>query len=134
MDNHVDLVFDGYCGFCTRAAYWIERMDRCRRVRLHPAQRPGVRERFGLTRHDTATAAWAFDGDRVASGAGAVSIALDAALGIRFFYPLHNLLGVRWIQEHVYCWVAEHRYLLHGVTPWCAAHPEDCEPDDESAC
>ena len=46
--------------------------------------------------------------------------------GVRIFLPLYRVPGVTWLQDRVYRWVAEHRYLLRGVTPWCQEHPEDC--------
>src|SRR5699024_6022982 len=64
----IDLVFDGDCGFCTRSALWIQGRDRDGRVHLHPLQRPGVLERFGLTHEEALSAVWAF---RRGGGAGA---------------------------------------------------------------
>lgn len=44
------------------------------------------------------------------------------------FTAFYRLPGVRWAQDRLYRWVAENRYRLPGVTPWCQRHPEDC-PD-----
>ncbi|WP_336251061.1 DUF393 domain-containing protein [Stomatohabitans albus] len=133
--NHptVDLVFDGQCGFCTRSVNWIKRLDRHARINVHPAQRLGVREQFGLTEADTQNAAWVFSNGRRTAGAAAINLALDAALGVRFFSVLHRLPGLHWAQERTYHWISAHRYLLRGVTPWCTAHPEDCELAIEGA-
>ncbi|MDK7748930.1 DUF393 domain-containing protein [Brevibacterium sp. UMB10442] len=122
----VDLVFDGQCGFCTRAAYAIKRFDRKARIRLHPAQRPGVHERFSLTETDTQQAAWAFTHDRSASGAESINLVLDVTFGTRLFTQLYKIPGIRNLQDRAYTWVAEHRYLLRGTTPWCQSHPGDC--------
>lgn len=122
----VDLVFDGQCGFCTRSVSWISRLDRHSRVRVHPAQRAGVRENFDLSEDDTQTAAWAVTEHERLSGAGAINLALDAALGTKVFRLLYRLPGIRWSQDRIYRWVSEHRYLLRGTTPWCSTHPEDC--------
>lgn len=132
----VDLVFDGHCGFCTRAALWLQRADRHGRVQIHPLQRAGVLERFGLTEDEALSAAWAYRSTtggeasvRAAvpyRGAAAVSLALDAVFGTRLFSTFYRVPGVWWVQDRVYQWVADHRYLLKGVTPWCAQHPEDC--------
>ncbi|MFT8394958.1 thiol-disulfide oxidoreductase DCC family protein [Propionibacterium sp.] len=124
----VDLVFDGQCGFCTRCVMWIARRDRHSRVRLHPAQRAGVQDRFGLTEADIRSTVWAFRSGRRSSGAAAISLVLDAALGVRVCSAVHRLPGVHQVQEKVYQWVANHRYLLPGAAPWCNQHPGDCEP------
>ena len=123
----VDLVFDGQCGFCTRAAYAIKRFDRKARIRLHPAQRSGVLERFNLTETDAQTAAWAFTNDHSASGAESINLVLDVTFGTRLFTLLYTLPGIRSLQDRAYAWVADHRYLLRGTTPWCQTHPGDCD-------
>lgn len=146
----IDLVFDGRCGVCTRAADWLRRRDRRGRIRLHPFQRPGVLERFGLAEAEAREAAWVIepggvDGARGAvrgasngaavgegspatrlRGAAAINRALDVALGVRVFLPVYRVPPIRWAQDRAYRWVAEHRYRLRGTTPWCTRHPEDC--------
>ena len=49
MSTRLHVVFDGRCGFCTRAVGWVEHLDRHGRIELHAWQHPGVPERFGLT-------------------------------------------------------------------------------------
>ena len=122
----VDLVFDGQCGFCTRAAYAIKRFDRKARIRLYPAQRPGVHKRFNLTDTDTQQAAWAFTHDRSASGAESINLVLDVTFGTRLFTQLDKIPGIRNLQDRAYTWAAEHRHLLRDTTPWCQSHPNDC--------
>lgn len=137
----IDLVFDGDCGFCTRSALWIQGRDRDGSVHLHPLQRPGVLERFGLTHEEALSAVWAFRRGGGAGagfrstppyrGAAAVNLALDAVFGTRIFSAVYRLPGLRWLQDLGYQWVADHRYLLRGATPWCLERPEDC-PDATS--
>lgn len=130
----IDLVFDGRCGFCTRAALWLERVDRRSRVHLHPLQRPGVLEQFGLTEGEALAALWAFPRGATAHphaarpyrGAAAVNLAADAAFDTRVFSALYRVPGVWWVQDRAYQWIADHRYLLRGVVPWCEQHTEDC--------
>jgi predicted DCC family thiol-disulfide oxidoreductase YuxK len=129
----LDLVFDGQCGFCTRAINWIKRVDRHERIRVHPFQQAGIHERFDLSTADTQAAAWAITSDRRASGAGSINLALDTALGIGFFSAIYRIRGIRWLQDRTYIWVSNHRYLLRGVTPWCNSHPEGCELAVEGA-
>lgn len=132
----IDLVFDGRCGVCTRAADWLRRRDRRGRIRLHPFQRPGVLERFGLAEAEAREAAWVLEPGGAAVGEGspatrlrgaaAINRALDVALGVRVFLPVYRVPPIRWAQDRAYRWVAEHRYRLRGTTPWCTRHPEDC--------
>lgn len=130
----IDLVFDGNCGFCTRAVAWVQRLDRHQRVRLHPAQRPGVLRRFGLSNAEAAAAVWAFQPPKPATGhpgfryrgAEAACRAVDAALGIRCFVPVSRLPGIAWVGDRAYRWVAANRSRLRGVTPWCTQYPADC--------
>lgn len=125
-ESRVDLVFDGRCGFCTRSVDWLRRLDRAGRVRFHPYQQAGVLTRFGLTEDEAGSAAWAFAGGRRAGGAGAVNLALDAALGTTLFSAVYHLPGIRWVQDRAYRWVAGHRHLLPGTTPWCRRYPDEC--------
>lgn len=124
----LDVVYDGRCGVCTRAAKWLERRDRRGRIELHPAQRPGVLERFGLSDAAADAAAWVFERGtgRSFRGAAAVNRALDEVCVFPVLLSLYRVPGVRWVQDRAYGWVAEHRSRLRGITPWCTAHPEDC--------
>lgn len=130
----VDVVFDGECGFCTRSAGWLQRLDRHGRLRLHPSQGDGVLRRFGLSEEDAKAAVWAFQAPEPVAGrpgyryrgAAAANRAVDAALGIRLFVPIYRLAVIRWVQDRVYDWVVANRYRLPGATPWCQVHPEDC--------
>lgn len=126
MNPELDLIFDGRCGFCTRSVGWVNRLDRHGRVRCHPAQRPGVLERFGLTPSQADESVWAVHAGTRVSGAHAIAVTLDIAAGVRIFERFYRLPAVRQVQERVYRWIADHRGTFPGVTPWCQAHPEDC--------
>lgn len=135
MSTRLHVVFDGRCGFCTRAVGWVEHLDRHGRIELHAWQHPGVPERFGLTPQQCDASVWAVpagpgdpqgDGGHAVSGARAVANILDTALGTRFFGALYGLPLVARTQETVYRWVAAHRGRFPGVTPWCEQHPGQC--------
>ncbi|WP_058235042.1 thiol-disulfide oxidoreductase DCC family protein [Devriesea agamarum] len=126
MADAIDLVFDGKCGFCTRSVMWVKGLDRHNRVRLHPSQRPGVREEFDLTEEQTRAAAWGFRQGKRYAGAAAINLAVDAALGIRIFSALYRVPGLRQVQNAGYGWVVKNRYRLPGMAPWCNSHPADC--------
>jgi DCC1-like thiol-disulfide oxidoreductase len=46
------LIFDGYCGFCTRAIRALERLDRNKHLRFQAWQTPGTLEAFELDQVD----------------------------------------------------------------------------------
>jgi predicted DCC family thiol-disulfide oxidoreductase YuxK len=130
----ITLVFDGYCGFCTRTVGWIERLDRRHRVSVLPCQAPDVAAAHGLTQADCKAAAWAFaPGGRVYRGAAAVNAALAAALGTTLPLRIYGLPLVRPAQDAAYDWIARNRHRFRGVTPWCVAHPEAGCAEPQSA-
>ncbi len=121
------LLFDGHCGFCTRAARWVKRWDRRDRVRIVPFQQPGAPERFGLTREACEQAAWAITPDgRRYRGAAAVLAALGEAMGCPWLPAFYRIPFFRWIADALYDWVAAHRGQLPGDRPYCEEHPEEC--------
>ncbi|SDG50532.1 thiol-disulfide oxidoreductase DCC family protein [Pseudonocardia oroxyli] len=120
------LVFDGECGFCTRALGWLRLLDREARLVTLPLQGPGVPARVGATPAACKEALhFAADG-RVRTGAAAVNGALAVALQRRF--PEWIYARTARTQERVYEWVARHRGLLPGMTPWCERYPAACAP------
>jgi predicted DCC family thiol-disulfide oxidoreductase YuxK len=125
--GEIVLIFDGRCGFCTRAARWIRSWDRRGRVRLVPCQRPGAPERYGLTRAQCEEAAWAITPDgRRHRGAAAVLAALGGALGWPGLLRLYAFPPIRWLADGLYEQIARHRGRLPGVRPYCEEHPEEC--------
>lgn len=121
------LIFDGECGFCTRSRNLLARLDRRRRLRTAPLQRPGVAESAGVDREELARSVyWLDDNGAVYSGAEAANAALAAALGTELPVRLYRLPGVRAVQDAVYRWVSENRHRLGGTTPWCEQYPESC--------
>lgn len=123
----MDAVFDGQCGFCTRAVGWVRRLDRHHRIAFHPFQDPLTLDAFRLSHEEARSAVWALtdDGGRF-RGARAIAAILDTAVGGRFFATFYRIPGIGRLQEAVYGWVAAHRYRLPGVSPWCTEHPQDC--------
>jgi len=119
------LVFDGQCGFCTRAAGWLRRIDRRQRVEILPLQAPGAPESVGVTEAECLVSLrWqGEDGVRL-SGAAAANAALACALGSRVPVVLYRLSSR--VQERGYVWVAANRYRLRGVRPYCESAPAEC--------
>lgn len=127
LPDHLTLLFDGSCDFCTRSVRWLRRLDRRSRITAVPFQQPGAPESAGLTAGDCELAVWAYaaDGPRY-RGAGAVNAALAVALGAPLPLWLYLLPGVGRLQDDVYALVARHRHRLPGDEPHCQQHPEDC--------
>ena len=125
MTTSTVLVFDGQCGFCTRAVAWILRLDRRHRLVPLPYQLPGVPQRYGLTSEDCRTAAWTFTPDgRWFRGAGAINAALATVVGNRLPLWIYQLPVIRWAQDAALRLDARNRRLFPGVTPWCCTHPD----------
>lgn len=127
LPDHLAVIFDGSCGFCTWSVELLERLDRHDRVVAVPFQGPGVLERHGVARGDAEDAVWATSpsGKRY-RGAGAANLALAVALGTRLPMILYTLPGLRQLQDALYATVARNRHRLRGVTPYCEQHPDVC--------
>ena len=128
----VTLVFDGYCGVCTRMVRWVRAQDRAGRVTALPSQQPGLLERFGLTRAQADREVWAFDtAGNAWSGAEAIFVVLEllggpwkaVAAGSRL--PLIKPLAALG-----YHWFAAHRqfFARWGTTPECEDPARGCLP------
>jgi len=120
------LLFDGYCGFCTRVVHWLLAHDRDCRILALPSQTPGVRERHGLTREQTDAAIWVLDagsGRALGSAALAANILLAQLPAPWRWIPwLAFLPGVPQLQQRLYFWIAHNRGRLgrwYGTTPPC---------------
>lgn len=120
------LVFDGNCGFCTRTLGWLRLLDRHRQIETVPLQRADAAERVGASPEECASSVrWrGADGTR-AGGAEAIAHALSVALDAAWPVPFYRRTA-RW-QERLYRWVADNRYRLPGITPWCVRYPSDCK-------
>jgi predicted DCC family thiol-disulfide oxidoreductase YuxK len=137
-DADLLLVFDGWCGVCSRFITWVKSQDSAGRVRALPNQTPGLITGLGLTRADVDRAAWAFarDGRRF-SGAAAINRTL-AALDRRPWSQLARLYdvpGMGWWEERCYALFARHRgrFARWGVRPACAAPRVRCRAEGEAA-
>jgi predicted DCC family thiol-disulfide oxidoreductase YuxK len=126
------LVFDGYCGFCTRAVLFIQHLDRHHRLEVMPWQEQGTLERAGLTREDVRGAAWLIRGPVRHRGAGAINAALSLALNTRVPLEVYGLRGIRQLQDAVYALIAANRSKLRGVRAWCRREGASCETGQAS--
>lgn len=113
------LVFDGRCGFCTRAVEWL--MTRARvPVRFEPYQATDLAA-YGLTHAQASRAAWWVDPDgRRHRGHRAVGRSFEACGGgWRVVGWLCRVPPASWAAALVYRFVAKYRRHLPGATPAC---------------
>jgi predicted DCC family thiol-disulfide oxidoreductase YuxK len=113
------LLFDGYCGVCTRLARFVVRRIQPA-VDVVPAQTVDL-ARYGITEVQAAAALQHVDeSGRVTSGAAAVAQLLRRGrrpwrvAGMVMAAP-----GVIGVAEAVYRLVARNRHRLPGTTPAC---------------
>jgi predicted DCC family thiol-disulfide oxidoreductase YuxK len=121
------LFFDGACGMCTRSVNFLIEHDRTGNLETAPLQSPGVAKRLGIPDDRLLEAMRWLDGSgAVYTGAEAWAAAWSVALGTRLPLRFYRIPGIRFIQNAVYRWVANHRYRFRGTTPYCESHPVAC--------
>jgi predicted DCC family thiol-disulfide oxidoreductase YuxK len=104
-------------------ARWVRRRDRAGRVLVVANQKPGVLERYRVSREEADRAAWTIDraGNRL-EGAAAINRVLSVlgggwpALAVPYRLP-----PIAAAEEAFYRWFAKHRSRFHrfGVKPEC---------------
>jgi predicted DCC family thiol-disulfide oxidoreductase YuxK len=128
------LIYDGWCGVCTRTVEWVRRYDPAGRVAALPNQTPGLKERAGLTRTEVDRAAWVIDraGRRLA-GAAAINRTLEELGAWRLLARLYRLPGIRQLEDLAYALFAAHRgrFARWGSVPACERPGADCLPEGE---
>lgn len=121
------LFFDGNCGMCTRAVYFILKLNRSGNLRTAPLQGEGIAEQLGVPESQLLDAArWRDDSGVVYESAQAMNAAVAAALGSRLPLLIYRIPGIRALQDAVYRYVAGHRYRFPGTTPYCESYPVSC--------
>lgn len=126
------VVYDGWCGVCTRTIRWIRRHDPEGRVAVLPNQRPGLRERTGLSKEQVDRFAWAIDADgRRYKGAAAVNRTFEELGRWRHLALLYRLPVIRQAEDlfyHLFS-VNRGRFGRWGITPACGRPGADCLPE-----
>lgn len=94
LPDSLTVIFDGWCGMCTRAISWIERRDTERRIVAVPCQSDQTLKRFGVTPDDCAKSVWAVTpgGERVPSGQ-ATALVLAVLMQQRWLVTFGRLPG-----------------------------------------
>ena len=125
--QHLTLVFDGACGFCTRSVRLLKALDRNGRVTAVPFQKTGTPASVGLTLEECKASVWAIAPDGgYYRGAEAVNALVAAALGTALPLLLYYLPGIRQLQDFIYFLIAYNRSRLPGDQPYCAQHQAEC--------
>jgi predicted DCC family thiol-disulfide oxidoreductase YuxK len=111
-------------------ARWIRRRDKTGRVLVIANQKPGVLDRYGLSREDVDRTAWIVDssGHRL-EGAAAVNRVLRELGGVwPHLASAFRLEPVAATEEMVYRWFARNRtrFRRFGVRPECEEPGSDC--------
>jgi predicted DCC family thiol-disulfide oxidoreductase YuxK len=126
------LIYDGWCGICTRSVEWVRARDTRGRVAALPSQTPGLPERTGLTRAQLNREAWAIDrrGRRYA-GAAAINRTLAELPRWRGLARLYNVPGIHQAERAFYRWFAANRgrFSRWGVVPTCDRPGASCTPE-----
>lgn len=111
-------------------ARWVRRRDRASRVLVIANQKPGVLERYGLTRAEVDRAAWTIDRDgHRLGGAAAINRVLQMLGGVwPALAALYRLPPLAAAEEAFYRWFAARRSRFHrfGVKPECDEPDADC--------
>lgn len=120
--DRLTVLFDSDCGFCTRSAGVLRRLDRARRLDLVPLQGAALKdappERLLIERLHVRDAAGAWS----AGGAAwlRIAAAVPALRPLAWFAPLPF---IRSLVEPVYAVIANNRHRLSRLLGDDACHP-----------
>jgi predicted DCC family thiol-disulfide oxidoreductase YuxK len=104
-------------------ARWVRRRARAGRVLALASQKPGVLDRFGVTREEADRAAWTVEPEgRREAGAAAINRVLGAiGGGWSLLAAPYRLRPVAAAEEALYRWFARNRskFQRFGIRPEC---------------
>ncbi|TMG04905.1 MAG: DUF393 domain-containing protein [Chloroflexi bacterium] len=102
-------------------ARWVRRRDRAGRVLVVANQKPGVLERYGVTREEADRAAWTVgrNGSRLEGAAAINRVLKELGGGWPVLAASYRLRPLAALEESFYRWFARNRSRFHrfGVTP-----------------
>lgn len=128
------VLYDGWCGVCTRTAEWASRRDRQGRILIVPNQAPGLLARAGMTKAQVDRAAWALLRDgRALGGAAAINSVLNELDRWAWLGRLYELPAITWVEDLLYRWFAAHRgrFARWGSAPTCERPGAACTPQGD---
>ena len=127
-DSQLTVVFDGYCGMCTRTRRHLERLDSHDRVRWVPCQTLEEEGKGPISKRACERVIWAYaEDDTPVAGSQAMMRIIATILGKEWPVSFGHLPIVKQALAVGYGLVARHRRFFPGDTPWCEQHPDTCE-------
>lgn len=104
-------------------ARWVRRRDRAGRVLAVANQKPGVLERYAITREQADRSAWTVDhaGARLEGAAAMNRVLHELGVPWRLASAAYRLGPMAALEEGLYRWFAARRsrFARFGVTPEC---------------
>jgi predicted DCC family thiol-disulfide oxidoreductase YuxK len=136
-DARLLLIYDGWCGVCTRMVDWLVARDEAHRIAILPNQQLDLAERTGLTREQLDGSAWAIDrAGRRFEGAAAINRTWHELGGPwRRLAALYRLPMLGAIENAAYHWFSANRarFGLLGSAPGCGRPGVACLPPGTGA-
>lgn len=113
------FLYDGDCGFCTRAARWLGTMIGDTEV-IRPWQTVDIGE-CGLTEDDLESASYWVEDGQARRGAKGIAAALTSADRRRWQFAgaMVSLPPLTWVAEAIYEVVARNRHRMPGASDAC---------------
>ncbi|MCE9501448.1 MAG: DUF393 domain-containing protein [Leptospira sp.] len=119
LAEKVVFIYDGDCGFCTKAAKALKGLDKTHKMEVVPFQTLSHDARSGISEEEFRQKAYLFSGNEKFAGASAINKAYSIAMGTGWAYKLYTFPVVRQIEDFVYTIVAKNRHKLPGGKPEC---------------
>ena len=116
------LIYDGSCGFCTRAAQWLSRHADESAIDLRSSQDMSTRQLadLGLTTDQVNSSVWWIAGGASLNGHEAIGAALrNCRPGWKYLGQLIDVFPFHQFAPSTYRVIAHYRHLLPGATPAC---------------
>jgi predicted DCC family thiol-disulfide oxidoreductase YuxK len=112
------LFFDGACGMCTRTRDLLVNVNRTGNLQSEPLQSLGAAERLNTPpARLLESVRWLDSSGATYSGAEAANAALSSAIGTKLPLMIYLIPGIRFVEDAVYRWIADHCYRFPGTAP-----------------
>lgn len=113
------IFFDGVCGLCNRFVDFVIPRDKKRRFRYAPLQGETAKNKIGhLTELQTLKSVVYYEDGKTYTRSSAV-LQIVAQLGGPWWLAKIFFLVPRFLRDHIYEFIAEHRYQWFGKRETC---------------